>query len=90
MENAKIQILTWIVVKSKRSPLFDSTTTTLSIDPMGLEQGLEAKVCVALSQPKGWPTSGTIRVLTRPKKGHIVYPKSHFEGMAENHRKSLI
>ena len=90
MENAKIQILTWIVVKSKRSPLFDSTTTTLSIDPMGLEQGLEAKVCVALSHPKGWPTSGTIRVLTRPKKGHIFRPKSHFEGMAENHRKSLI
>ena len=54
---------------------------------MGLEQGLEAKVCVALSQPKGWPTSGTIRVLTRPKKGHIFCPKSHFEGMAENNRK---
>ena len=54
---------------------------------MGLEQGLEAKVCVALSHPKGWPTSGTIRVLTRPKKGHIFCPKSHFEGMAENNRK---
>ena len=35
---------TWMVVKSRRSPLLDSKTTILSIDPMGLEQGFPSVI----------------------------------------------